>query len=132
LEQLGLLNVRFLALGGKCYMAEMVKVFGRRPSQFAGVGTGRRTETAQARTRGAMSRHYGDLKIPLPACRRRGDCKVLLGSGAGWSGRRAVAQLTRCDDGRQADLAFICTTEALAVDAAARPADGRSAPSTIV
>ena len=33
-------------------MADMVKVFGCRPSLAAGLGVGRRTETAQVRTRG--------------------------------------------------------------------------------
>ena len=41
----------------------MVKVFGRRPSQVAHVGIGRRTETAHARTRGAAAMVYRDLKF---------------------------------------------------------------------
>ena len=41
----------------------MVKVFGRRPSQVARLGLGRRTETAQARTRGAAAMVYGDFEF---------------------------------------------------------------------
>jgi hypothetical protein len=44
-------------------MTVMVKVFGCRPSQVEREAWGRRTETAQARTRGAQVRRYGDLKI---------------------------------------------------------------------
>ena len=42
---------------------EMVKVFGRRPSQIEREARGRRTETSQARARGAQVRRYGDLRI---------------------------------------------------------------------
>jgi hypothetical protein len=44
-------------------VGRMVKVFGCRPSQVEREAWGRRTETAQARTRGAQVRRYGDLKI---------------------------------------------------------------------
>jgi hypothetical protein len=45
--------------------SDMVKVFGCRPSQVAREGMGRRTETVQARTRGAPVRGYGDLRVLL-------------------------------------------------------------------
>jgi hypothetical protein len=38
-----------------------VKVSGCRPSQVARLGTGRRTETAQVRTRGLRALVYGDF-----------------------------------------------------------------------
>src|SRR3984885_6699287 len=41
--------------------AGMVKVFGRRPLQVVREAWGRRTETAQARTRGAAATVYGDF-----------------------------------------------------------------------
>ena len=50
-------------------------------------------------------------------CRWRDDCKVSLAGGDGWRRWSASAQLTRCDDGGQADLAVICTVEELVVDA---------------
>ena len=46
-------------------MAEMVKVFGCRPSPVARVGMGRRTKTAQAGTRGAAAMVYGDFEFCL-------------------------------------------------------------------
>jgi hypothetical protein len=76
-----LLNVRYRDQEPNRRASWFVKVFGRRPSQVAGLSKGRRTETAQARTRGDSGR-YGDLKIPICACSRRSDCKVSLGSGA--------------------------------------------------
>jgi hypothetical protein len=41
----------------------MVKVSGCRPAQVAGLGVGRRTKTAQARTRGRAARVYGDFEF---------------------------------------------------------------------
>ena len=58
----------------------MVKVFGCRPSQVARARMGRRTETAQARTRGAPVRGYGDLRILLRLYECCGDC----GMGFTW------------------------------------------------
>jgi len=49
----------------------MAKVFGRRPSQVEREARGRRTETSQARTRGAQVRRYGDLRILVQLFRRR-------------------------------------------------------------
>ena len=54
---------RFVEAGRDIQMTGVVKVFGRRPTQVEGDAWGRRTETAQARTRGAQVRCYGDLKI---------------------------------------------------------------------
>ena len=45
-------------------MTYMVKVFGRRSTQAAGLGKGRRTKTAHIRTRGVRTVLYGDLRIP--------------------------------------------------------------------
>jgi hypothetical protein len=40
-----------------------VKVFGCRPSPVARLGMGRRTKTAQARTRGVAAMVYGDFEF---------------------------------------------------------------------
>jgi hypothetical protein len=44
-------------------MTGMVKVFGCRPSQVVREAWGRRTETAQARTRGCGGMVYGDFRF---------------------------------------------------------------------
>ena len=69
-----------LALAELRWMTRMVKVFGRRPSKVAREARGRRTETAQARTRGAPVRGYGDLRILLRLYEWCGDC----GMGFTW------------------------------------------------
>ena len=46
-------------------MTDSVKVFGRRPSPVARLGMGRRTKTAQARTRGDAAMVYGDFEFCL-------------------------------------------------------------------
>src|SRR5664279_4818228 len=43
--------------------SDMVKVSGCRPARVAGLGVGRRTKTAQARTRGRAARVYGDFEF---------------------------------------------------------------------
>jgi hypothetical protein len=61
-----LATARALALNVRCwdglmslFIADLVKVFGRRPSPVARLGMGRRTETAQARTRGDQPTLWG-------------------------------------------------------------------------
>ena len=76
----------------------MVKVYGCRPSQVAGLSAGRRTETAQARTRGVERCRYGDLGTerrlrlpdggrPLPLAfdrvRRGGAARARVGDRCG-------------------------------------------------
>ena len=93
-----------------------MKVFGCRPSQVAGVGVGRRTETAQARTRGGHARRYGDLKIVARRRRWRGGCDLTL-SGDDEQRRRSVsAQVERAHSGRRVDLAAIGAVLRLAVE----------------
>ena len=65
-------------------MSGMVKVFGCRPSQVARAGMGRRTETAQARTRGALVRCYGGLRILLRPNEWCGDCGMRFTRGTWW------------------------------------------------
>ena len=64
-------------------MAGLVKVFGCRPSQVERAAWGRRTETAQARTRGTQVRRYGDLKILVRLNGWRIDCEKRF-AGVGW------------------------------------------------
>ena len=109
-----------------------MKVFGRRPSQAVGLGTGRRTETAQARTRGPLVRRYGDLEISLRVWRWRGECKVVMESGAGVSGRGASVRMTRRDDVDLAELAVIRVGGELVVDGSVQAPDGRSTTASTV
>ncbi len=51
---------------------------------------GRRTETAQAGTRGAQALRYGDLRILEERFRRRSDCATRF-SGAGGRGSRSAS-----------------------------------------
>jgi hypothetical protein len=60
-------------------MTAWVKVFGCRPWLAEHEARGRRTETAQARTRGAQVRGYGDLKILAGS---RGDCEKQFTRGS--------------------------------------------------
>ena len=81
--------VRFRKVGRGIRVTDMVKVFGCRPSQVTRRGMGRRTKTAQARTRGAAAMVYGDCEFWLVAvmakstrcwCRRGLDeCDLLPG-----------------------------------------------------
>jgi len=50
----------------------------------AAKGKGRRTETAQARTRGAPVRRYGDLRFLLRSNEWRGDCRMRFTRGSWW------------------------------------------------
>jgi len=96
-----------------------VKVFGCRPSQVEREAWGRRTETAQARTRGAQVRRYGDLKILVWPYGWRGDCDLRLAGGAWRNGRFTGMGLARWDGGGQADVAVISAIVEVAIDAGA-------------
>ena len=65
-------------------MTGMVKVFGRRPSQVGGEAWGRRTETAQARTRGVLVRRYGDLRILVRLDGWGGVCEMRFARRGWW------------------------------------------------
>src|SRR5271169_1048457 len=66
-------------------VADMVKVSGRRPSQVAGLGTGRRTETAHVRTRGQRAMRlwgFEDCRAvvhTLRAQRRGAGARLVVG-----------------------------------------------------
>jgi hypothetical protein len=62
----------------------LVKVFGCRPSAIEREAQGRRTETAQARTRGAPVRRYGDLRILVRLLMWRGDWGMPFTRGSWW------------------------------------------------
>ena len=62
----------------------LVKVFGRRPSQVEGDAWGRRTETAQARTRGVLVRRYGDLRILVRLNGWGGVCEMRFARRGWW------------------------------------------------
>jgi len=64
--------------------ADLVKVFGRRPSQVEGDAWGRRTETAQARTRGVLVRRYGDLRILVRLDGWGGVCEMRFARRGWW------------------------------------------------
>jgi hypothetical protein len=66
-------------------VAEMVKVSGRRPSQVAGLGTGRRTETAHVGTAGSAQCAYGVLRIVELSCIRCGHGGEVLVLDLSWA-----------------------------------------------
>jgi hypothetical protein len=77
--------VRFREVDRGTPVTEMVKVSGRRPSQVAGLGTGRRTETAHVRTRGQRAMRlwgFEDFRAvvhTLRAQRRGAGARVVVG-----------------------------------------------------
>jgi hypothetical protein len=91
----------------------LVKVFGRRPSLAEHEARVRRTETAQARTRGAQVRGYGDLKIPVGS---RGDCEKQFTCGSRRRLCGASAAWMRCDEGGQCDRVVIGAVVGLVTD----------------
>jgi len=62
----------------------LVKVFGCRPSQTEREAWGRRTETAQARTRGVLVRRYGDLRILVRLDGWGGVCEMRFARRGWW------------------------------------------------
>ena len=104
-------------------MSEKVKVFGRRPSQVARLGTGpAHGKPPKHEPAGAAVRRYGDLRIFCCGCMGDGgDCGLLTLLAVLWRrGRFASVALTRCEDGGLPDLAVISAMVELVVDAGAR------------
>ena len=104
----------------------MVKVYGYRPSQVAGLGAGRRTETAQARTRGVERCRYGDLGAERRRRLPDGVRPLPLAFSAErlrWAARSAGR---RCSGARQADLVLTSATTGLAIGFDMQSLDSRS------
>jgi hypothetical protein len=93
---------------------------------------GRRTETAQARTRGTEAGRYGDLRNLTRRCRRRVARDLPL-TGDSEQRRWSLSTLLgRCHGGRPGDLAVISIVVERAVDLGVRPPDGRSGTASTV
>jgi hypothetical protein len=79
-------------------MTAMVKVFGCRPSQVVPLGAGRRTKTAQVRTRGRQALVYGDFgflpAVMMAAPMRRWD-RWGFDEGDFWLGGRWIGSSPR-------------------------------------